>query len=1180
MIRLLHLEDDRDDFTLLQLGLKKLRDDIEITWSESVAEALETLAENEFDCIISDFQLPKRDGLEMLMEVRQRGIDIPFIFLTGQGNEELAAKVFREGANDYYTKIRGFAHYERILNSITRNVEAYRNRRAHKKTEEALQLTQFTLDVTAIPVLRVRKNGSIDYANRAACESLGYTESEMLSMQISQIDPIIGGPNWGEAWESLCREGALVTESQNIRKDGTSFPVEITVNYLEHGGQELSCAFVQDISERKRSEAAIREERDKARQYIDIAGVILQVIGRDYKIKMINRKGCEVLGLTEEEILGRDAFGAHLVEEKREYWRELFDSVMAGEAIPMEYVESVVRDSSGNERLIAWHNSVLHDEQGNIIGTLSSGEDITEQRKIENELKESVRIHKIFFGCAYDGLMALDIDGNILECSSRAADMFGYDSPDRIAGKILPDLSPEYQEDGVSSKEKWSRYQGNVLSEPQQLFRWTIQKQSGELSNLEVTLSKLGFEDTNLVLATLRDTSHREYSERDTIERRKVEEALKETEEKYRRLFESAFDGIFLLNDEGEILDCNQRVAEILGYDSREQIIGHSHYEFSTAYQRGSMFSNEAARKYKEIVSTGEPQIFEWTAVRRDGDMVDLEVTLSKLDLPGRAIFVSVCRDVSQRKRAEREMLEAYKLVVEGPVVFFRTSTKEGFPIEYASPNISQFGYDHKDVATGELTIAKLIHPEDVPMIQDLVENQIERDTDHFQTELRLIDKKGKVNWVYEYAVPVKDLEGNITNFLGYAVDITQRKLIEGIVMIQRDISVALSTSESMEKALEIILDAGCRIPVFDCGGIYLVDPGTGSISLRTMRNLPQEFLDAVSFFDGESVVTKIVKEGKPVFYSIERDDHPIVELMRIAGLKSATIIPIRHGGEVVASLNLGSYKWDEVPAVAIQALETMGAIIGDEISRIQTQEQLKKSISELQRRTRDLELLNKELESFSYAVSHDLRSPLRHISGYSEMLSNRLTGAEDEEVIRYLENLATSAQKMSSMIEALFRLSSTVKGGLKLEVGNLSAIASEIAEELQALSSGRNVAFEIQEGIERHCDVRLARVVLDNLLRNAWKFSVGEENARVEFGEIEIEGRKRLFVRDNGIGFDDKNIDRLFIPFGRLHGDDEIEGTGLGLATVQRIIHRHGGRIWAESQPGEGATFYFDFGI
>ena len=787
MIRVLHLDDDRDDFALFEIGLKKLREDLEITWAGSVAEALKTLDAYEFDCIVSDFHMPERDGLEMLMELRQSGMDIPFIFLTGQGDEELAARVFREGANDYYTKSNGFAHYERILNSITRHVEAYRHR----------------------------------------------------------------------------------------------------VN----------------------------------------------------------------------------------------------------------------------------------------------------------------------------------------------------------------------------------------------------------------------------------------------------EHALKQSEEKYRRLFESAFDGIFLLGNEGEIIDSNRRVAEILGYDSPDQIIGHSLYEFSTAYQRGSMFTNEAARKYKEIVETGEPQIFEWTAIRRDGATVDLEVTLSRIDTPGSARYLAVFRDISERKRNEREMVEAYQLVVGGPVIFFRTSAEAGFPLEYASPNISQFGFDDKDVASGELTITRLIHPDDVPALIEQISRQTESEADHFETEFRLLGKQGRINWVYEYAIPVKDHKGNITNFLGYAVDITQRKVSEEIVSIQRDMSVALSSAESMEEALEVILDAGCRMSMFDGGGIYLVDSDTGSLNLKTSKNLPQNFIDAVGFFEADSIVTRTVKDGLPVFFATNTDEHPVVELMKVGGLKSATIIPIFCEGAAVASLNLGSYQWEEIPEYVQHSLVTIGNIIGDEIARIRAQEELRKTLAEVKARSRDLELLNKELESFSYAVSHDLRSPLRHISGFSEILTHRLSETDDPEVNLYLEKLTTSARQMSGMIEALFQLSSTVKGGLKLEDGDLSAIASETADALRATEGQREVAFEIQAGIKRRCDLRLARVVLDNLLGNAWKFSAGRERAEIEFGETGINGSQYLFVRDNGIGFDDKHVDKLFIPFSRLHDNKDVEGTGLGLATVQRIVHRHGGRIWAESSPDKGATFFFHFG-
>jgi signal transduction histidine kinase len=245
--------------------------------------------------------------------------------------------------------------------------------------------------------------------------------------------------------------------------------------------------------------------------------------------------------------------------------------------------------------------------------------------------------------------------------------------------------------------------------------------------------------------------------------------------------------------------------------------------------------------------------------------------------------------------------------------------------------------------------------------------------------------------------------------------------------------------------------------------------------------------------------------------------------------------------------------------------------------------QQLEKEIEERKRiETRvqgvNTELLaaNKELEAFSYSVSHDLRAPLRGIDGFSLVLLEDYADKLDEDGRDCLQRVRAATQRMGTLIEDLLNLSRVTRTEMRREKADLGLIARSIAAELQKSQPERQTEFRIEEDLEAYVDSHLMRITLENLLGNAWKFTSKRESACIEFGRTHCDGGLTYYVRDNGAGFDPAYAGRLFGAFQRLHDKNDFPGTGVGLATVQRIIHRHGGRIWAESAVERGATFYF----
>lgn len=230
----------------------------------------------------------------------------------------------------------------------------------------------------------------------------------------------------------------------------------------------------------------------------------------------------------------------------------------------------------------------------------------------------------------------------------------------------------------------------------------------------------------------------------------------------------------------------------------------------------------------------------------------------------------------------------------------------------------------------------------------------------------------------------------------------------------------------------------------------------------------------------------------------------------------------------------------------------------------------------ELERRDEDLATCNEELERLAYSVAHDLRAPLRSISGFSELLLEDHAGGLDEEGKDYLGRVRDASRRMGQMMDGLLDLSRIIRARMHHEAVDLSALARDIAEELEKAHPGRQVEFVLEEGLMAEGDRRLLRVALENLLGNAWKFTGGREQATIEFGATDHGGVPAYYVRDDGAGFDMTYAGKLFGPFQRLHPTDEFDGLGTGLATVALIVRRHGGKAWAEGKVEGGATFYF----
>ncbi|MFC6670815.1 sensor histidine kinase [Marinobacterium aestuariivivens] len=312
------------------------------------------------------------------------------------------------------------------------------------------------------------------------------------------------------------------------------------------------------------------------------------------------------------------------------------------------------------------------------------------------------------------------------------------------------------------------------------------------------------------------------------------------------------------------------------------------------------------------------------------------------------------------------------------------------------------------------------------------------------------------------------------------------------------------------------------------------------------------------------------------VIEDIYKDPRIPVDAYRPTFVKSLAMVPIRTAAPIGAIGNYWARPYQATPE-QLRLLQALANSTSIAMENVQLYSELEQRVRQ---RTEQLEAANRELEAFSYSVSHDLRAPLRHIDGFSQLLLVQSGALLDDNGLDCLERIRRASERMGHLIDDLLRLSRIARTEVRKEAVDLAELAREVASDLQNAMPGRQVDIRIEEDLPATGDLRLLRIVLENLLSNAWKYSAKNPHPRIIFGCTQQPRDLHVFyVQDNGAGFDMTHAERLFAPFQRLHPESEFPGIGIGLATVQRIIHKHGGRIWAEASPGQGATFFFTLG-
>ncbi len=632
--------------------------------------------------------------------------------------------------------------------------------------------------------------------------------------------------------------------------------------------------------------------------------------------------------------------------------------------------------------------------------------------------------------------------------------------------------------------------------------------------------------------------------------RQQTEEALRNSEAFCKRVFEASRVPLVVMDTATwRYVDCNPAATEIYRFASREETLGKTPLDVSAAAQYDGTPSAEKARQYvKEALAKGSVE-FEWRHQRPDGQIWDAEVHLMSFRSGERQLLQFTLQDITERKRAEEALrtseLRSRTLIEASPMpILFSRDGRIGYT-NRAFRRLIRAGDDANLEGEDVLTV---VAPECRERVTGNVQARQRGEPAPLHYELVGLRRDG-TRFPCELYVAVIDVPGGPVT-LAHVEDTTERQLAER----------ALRESEAKFRAL------------FENAGdaIFL------------MRE--DKFVDcnprALAMF-GCQARDQIV--GHPPYeFSPPRQPN---------GRDSR-----EHALEKIAAAVAGRprfFEWlhtklDGTPFPAEVSLNTvelegnvlLQAIVRDITERKQAEAEVRRLNAELEQRvierTAQLEAANKELEAFSYSVSHDLRAPLRHITGYIKLLNAHAGAKLDSEGHRLLDTVAGAAQRMAKLIDDLLSFSRVGRTPMHLATISLSQLVEECRHELAPDLKGRSIEWMIPELPEVTGDRALLKQVLLNLLGNAVKYTRKQPAARIELGCQPAEAEWQFFVRDNGMGFNMKYVRKLFGVFQRLHSDADIEGTGIGLANVRRVILRHGGRTWAEGGINHGATFYF----
>ncbi len=657
---------------------------------------------------------------------------------------------------------------------------------------------------------------------------------------------------------------------------------------------------------------------------------------------------------------------------------------------------------------------------------------------------------------------------------------------------------------------------------------------------------------------------------------------MSEEENIYKQIFELSRDCVVILDFKATIKMANNRAFETYGYTKKEMIGMNAknltHPNFHPVFEKF----------FKEVNSSGFSKS-ETIEVKKDGTIFNAEVDGSLVTFNNKPHLMSIIRDISDKIEVYEKLKqseERHKLITENlhDAIWILSPDEK---ITYISQSVSQLrGYTPEEVMNQKME--EIVCPSSLPLVYGMIEefyselakgNKV--DLKAFQVEQPC--KDGSTVWTEVNVKPIFDENNNFMYFLGVSRDIDSRIKSEEE---NRQLKERLELQINRMPIGMIVWDKNFKIQSWN--------PAAEEIFGYTKEEIigvhPFDYLVPQDMQDEINLIWERLLQGDQTAHNINDNLTKSGECITCHWSNT----PLKDGnGNIIGALSMVQNITNQqlVEAELQNNRENLEELVKKRTKEIEDQskklhdsqmaltfllEDINETRADLEAANKKLDAVNKELEAFSYSVSHDLRAPLNRMNGFSNALLENYSSQLDEKGIHYLKRIRASSQHMSELINDILNLSKISRRKIIPKEINISEIVTNILKELTESDPSRKINFSIKKNLHVKADETLMEIFLRNLLENAWKFCSRQDETKIALDSKAGKDEIIIFIKDNGVGFDMKYYDQLFQPFRRLHPENEFTGTGIGLATAQRIINRHKGRIWAESEIGEGTTFFF----
>jgi len=1117
-ISVLYVDDEPDFAELVAARLEGEAFSVEVRTDAD--EALERLraADPGVDCVVSDYEMPGMDGLELLGAVREEWPDLPFVLFTARGSENIASEAISRGVTEYMQKATDPEQFEVLENRVRNAVEKYHTERQLERTETRYRRL-VEQNLTGIYIVQGEE---VKYANPKCREVFGYDDAEGSMASVSVYD-IVAEADHDRLREQLRRRESGEVEEANytltgVRNSGERFEFEVHSGRIEYEGEPAVLGSLVDVTEQRERERELEEYRE----LVETVGDPMYVLDEDGAVVKANRAMAEMLGYEEAELLGMTP-EAFVEPADVERGRTVVEGLVDGSLEPPQTFEVLFRTADGEAVPCEANVTMLTDEDGEFRGTVGVVRVITERKERERELEEYETIVKT----APDGIFVLDEEGTLVRGNRTGAEMTGYEL-DELVGEHFSTLVSEGVLDGGVA----DRY-GRLIEE---LLSGEVDRQKAKF---ETTMTPLdGGELTCEIHIALLPEENGDFRGtvgivRDITDRKAIEEALRDERDRLSALFENIPEPTVVyeyVDGAPVVRRVNDAFEGTFGYDETA-VLGGALDEYIVPPDRA-----DQAAGLSERVAAGEQLDVEIRRVTNDGEPRDFLLRNAAIPTDDGVQGYAIYTDITERKRSEERVGALFEHSTD---CILEAEFVDGEPVVRRANDAFEgtFGYDRERIV--DRSIDEVIVPAGGDEEADRLNRRI-MDGEPVEQEVTRTTADGPREFLLR-AIPFDIGDGD----WAYAVytDITERQRRERRLETLHEATRDLMDATRAEAVVEIGLDAAEQVLGMELASFYGYDPDRGVLEPMETTRRVRELLDGLPEFEpGEAIAWEVFDSGEPVV----ADDVRALASVRNpeTPLGSEMILPMGdHGVFMAASTEAGAFD---------QAEQFLAQVL---VSNVESALDRARRETLLREREQALLRQNERLEEFAGVVSHDLRSPLTVAKGNVYLARQESDGT-------YLDEIEGALERMEQLIDDLLSLARQGES-----VDETEAVAlEEVADHAWSTVDTAGATLAADDGPVVHADEGRLRQLLENLFGNAVEHN--DDAVTVTVG-AEEDG---FYVADDGEGIDADDHDSLFEP----GFTTEEEGTGFGLSIVREIAEAHGWEVSVAESADGGARFEF----